>query len=300
MKILIVGLKYFAKILTKKLQKYDTENTYMYFDTYYNLKDRIKFLWHLKNSNIIYSINGATGHSKAMDMALKFNKKIILHWQGTDVQLALKSISNNDFNPLYISKPKHLCVAPWLKDELKTININAEYQPIASFKQLTEKICPLPDKFSILTYIREGKEDFYGINTIISIAKEFSDIPIKIVGLNSYKHQILPPNVKLLGWVLNINNEFRDSVLCLRLAKHDGMPFFMLEALLNYRYVGFNIEYEPTFYISNNQSLFDLINKLRMKFSVGELSENFTGHQFIANNFNEQKILKELIKNIIS
>ena len=91
MKVLIIGLPLFAKNLAKELNQFDPDNRYVCLNTYYRFIDKLKFLYHVRNCDIVYSLNGSIYNARAFDMALKFKKKLIIHWVGTDVIKAKKS-----------------------------------------------------------------------------------------------------------------------------------------------------------------------------------------------------------------
>ncbi len=75
------------------------------------------------------------------------------------------------------------------------------------------------------------------------------DIEFKVAGMKKCKKYHLPENISFLGWVENMKPLYKNSVLCLRLTVHDGLPFFVLEAVNNYRYVSFMQRYEPCHFI---------------------------------------------------
>jgi len=95
MKIIITGMPYFAKKLQQQLSSYDTKNSYLFLDTLYKKIDKIKYIFHILNSDVLYIIGGSVSNSGTIDLALKLNKKIILHWAGTDVLEASKVVNSN-------------------------------------------------------------------------------------------------------------------------------------------------------------------------------------------------------------
>jgi len=299
MKILLTGLPYFTKDLYDKLSRYDKKNRYIILDTYYSFTDKIRFLKHFNNADLIYSINGATSGSRVFDMAIRYKKKLIMHWAGSDVMLAKEAVAKNDYNPEYLEYATHLCVAPWFVDELKEIGVNATLRPICSF-EVNSKSIPLPDVFSVFSYIPEGKEEFYGIDNLIFLAKTYPDVKFRISGISRYKDN-MPDNIELLGWIDNMEEQYRRSVLCVRLTKHDAVSFFVLEALNNQRYVAFTYNIDPVFHVGDVNDLVSVTGKLIDRFNSGELTENHAGQEYINREYNHEKILSgitEIINNI--
>lgn len=84
---------------------------------------------------------------------------------------------------------------------------------------------PFPKKFNVLLYIPQDKQEFYGIRRLHNIASQLAEVSFWVAGAN--KADIpLPENVRLLGWVSNIEDYIQQSVVCMRFPKHDGLSFF--------------------------------------------------------------------------
>ncbi len=295
MKVLIIGLPKFAKNLAQNLSDFDPNNKYRALNTYYNFVDKFRFIYHILNCDILYSLNGSIYKSRAFNLALKLNKKLIMHWVGTDVIKANAKYRNGVINKEYINNASHFCEVGWIKEELKELEIDANIVNFVSFNNNISYDITLPEHFSILTYIGENREIFYGINEINALAQEFPDIPINIIGISAYK-ETLPDNVKLLGWVENMDSLLRKTVLCIRFTKHDGLSSFVLEALAKGRHVAYRYNFPHCLWTEDFNSLIDTVNSLRHKFNQNLLSINKEGIKYIKEHFNKQFILSNLIK----
>jgi len=75
MRILIVGIPLFSERLQKEISEFDTDNTYIYLNTYYNTLDRVKAFFLIPFVDVVISINGTVTKSKVFDLALLFKKK---------------------------------------------------------------------------------------------------------------------------------------------------------------------------------------------------------------------------------
>ncbi len=292
MKVLIIGLPYFAKKLASDLRAFDPENTYTGFDVYYSKKDLIKYLLNLLTADIVYSINGTLENSGTLAVAKFFKKKIMMQWVGTDV---LKSLKNHKkgVRSTVVDYATHYTEVPWIKEELQEINIQAE---ILLFTVIENFIVKKPiEKISILSYIGEGREQFYGINCLITLANRFPHLTINIVGIDKYSCS-LPKNIKLLGWVNNMGQEYKKHAVFLRLAEHDGLPNTILEALAHQLYVGFTFEFPHTQLVKTDKQLFDFINNLYKQVQDKMLPPNQAGSKFVKSTYNNDIILTNLIK----
>lgn len=295
MKVLIVGLPYFGAYIQDKLSSNYPEHKFVYLNTYYSKKDRLSYLFHILNADVVYSINGVTRDSKTIDVALRMNKKIIYHWVGSDLINAKSDFENGLINSSYINTATHLADSPWFVKELEQIGIDSVYCPLNAFIENKDEENNFPDKFTVLSYIKEGSEDFYGFDTFINLAKCFPEISFHIAGMSN-AHINLPENVKLLGWVKDMKAEINKSVVCIRMPKHDGLSFFVLESLGEQRYVIYNQLFEPSILAKNFEEARESIQQIYNQFSNGELGLNVNGSKYVNQNFNEIKVVSNLFK----
>ncbi len=295
MKVLIIGLPHFAKRLTEELKQFDKGNQYICLDTYYSFLDKFRFLYHVRNCDIVYSLNGSIYNARAFDMALKLKKKLIIHWVGTDVIKANESHQKGLVNQKYIDEAAHFCEVDWIKLELEEIGVSAEPVPFLSFDDKGYTAEPFPEKFSLLTYIGLNRAEFYGFTEIITLARKFPNIEIKVIGISNYG-ELLPENVKLLGWVKDMNSTINNAVACVRFPKHDGLSGFVLESLACGRHVIYKYAFPHCSQVNDMTELEDATNSLNQKFSSGELHMNTEGAAYIKAEFSQEKVLSNLIE----
>lgn len=296
MKILIIGNSYFSKKIGDSLSRYDPNNRYVVANTYEKKWDKIKYVLHLLNTDIVYSIGGGIVDSKAFDLALALNKKVIMHWIGSDVLKALKNFNNQKINERYIHEIRHFSEVSWINEELSQMGITADIVQFATMSGIVGHEATLPQKFSILSYVGKGNESFYGIEQLLKLADDFPSVEIKIAGITEYNNAPIPPNVKLLGWVDNMSEQYQDCVLYLRLTQHDGLAFSVLEALANGRYVGYSHNFNQTVYIPSYPMLKEMVNGVHLKFKQGILAINQEGRDFIKKEYEEKVIVNDLIQ----
>jgi len=155
----------------------------------------------------------------------------------------------------------------------------------------------LPDNFNILTYLHPGREEFYGIEKLITCAEKFPDIPFYITGSESYRGKT-PNNVKFFGWVDNLDTMIANAGICVRLPEHDGLSSFVLESLSKGKIVAYTYDYPHCIQCLNAEELCLIVEKKKTEFDKGELEINFGGIKFIQEEFNEEIIFDNLLKQL--
>lgn len=294
MKVAIVGLPLFAERLAQGLTNYDPHNKYVAFDTYYNRWDKIKALLMIPRYDLVYSINGTTTRSRLFDLAFKRKIPVIMNWVGTDVLKAIDSAKNGNAIQAYIDNATHYCEVQWIKDELAEIGIQPEIVNFASFDKKFDLVLP-ENELTVLTYISDGRPAFYGIESIIALAKEFSSVRFLIAGTKAEKYEPLPENVKALGWVDNMGELFDQSHVCIRFPEHDGLSNFILEALARGKEVLYRYPFENCRYCPDYDKLESEMRAIAESYKKGDLKVNSRGADFIAQEFSSDVILKGLI-----
>ncbi|MBN2747440.1 MAG: hypothetical protein JXR34_12000 [Bacteroidales bacterium] len=293
MKVLIIGLPYFSKYLADKLSKTFPNDTYISLNTYYSKTDKILFIKHLINSDVIHSINGSIRKSIAVLLAVLLRKKVVMHWVGTDLIQAEMEYSIKKTNSTLISKPIHLTDTPWFINRLKKIGIKSpQFIPLKGIEKCNS-IPKFPKNFSVLCYIPENRAEFYGIEMAIEIATKLPDITFNWVGISNWKHN-LPENVHLHGWVSNISNYINDSVVCLRMPKSDGLSFFVLESLSKGRYVAYNQPFEHSKYCNSIDDFVLYISKKKAEFDTKIIAPDEAKSRIIQEVFDETVVFNQL------
>lgn len=299
MKIIIVGLPYFVQKLAAELTEFDKSNQYLPLDVHHLSLDRLRYCFHLMNADIVYSIWGQSYKYNAISLALSLKKKAVMHWVGTDVLTAQKDAAAGRINKSLVNKAFHFTETAWLHDELENIGIDAEVVQFANFKQVTYSTPrKFPSTFSILSYVRQGREKYYGIDKLIQLAGDFPNINIKIAGINKYDS--LPANITLLGWINNMDDQYDNCVLFLRIPDHDGLAFSVLEALAHGRYVGYSCKLNNTIFIENYDKLKNSVRDLQDTFINNQLHINQSGINFIRDNYSSDHVLATLVVKLLS
>jgi glycosyltransferase involved in cell wall biosynthesis len=293
MKILILGMPYFAKRLQNQLSKFDESNIYINLDTYYNKLDKLKYLWHILNTDIIYMHGGGICCSGTLNLALKLNKKIFINWAGSDVLKAQEIKNNKMEEKRYIENITHLCETSWIQNELLALGISATLSPVMIYDKQIVKNLNLPKVFTVLSYVSKDRPEFYGIDTLIKLANDFPLINFRIAGIKDYTK--IPNNIKLLGWV-DMKKEYLNSIVYIRTPKHDGLAYSVLEALSYGRMVFRNYDFNFVNYFKDYNDLKLQLSKVIDDFNNGKLTINQDAIDFVQTEFSKEKVLGNLVK----
>lgn len=294
MKIIITGLPYFGKKVADELQSFDSGNSYNYLNTYYSRKDRFRYLLRIWTAKTVYSINGTTGGSFVLWLAMLLGKRVVFHWVGADVVLASEAVSKGTAKRMYLCKPVHVTDSPWLVRDLEDIGIRAEFQPLLVLRETNYNL-NFPSVFSVLCYLPAGKEDFYGVSVIHELALKFPEIRFHVAGSDGLG-QPVAPNLIYHGWVNDMKPLFFASVVTIRWPKHDGLSFFVLESMAYGRYVIYNHSIEGVCYASRPEEIISILSGLKEKHQNGELELNLEGRNFVIKEFHREKVLDSLQK----
>lgn len=295
MKVVLAGFKYFSDYLSKELMEFSSKDKFISLDTYGKSIDKLKYLYHIRNADVLYYINGTVDSSKVIDLAIRLKKKVIFHWVGSDVEKAKIAHSKNLMNLKYLTYPKHLTDTPWFVDDLNRIGINAVFAPLKAIQ--IQSIKEFPSEFSVLTYIQKGNEDFYGMKSIVKAAKELPNIQFNILALDKYNEKI-PENIKLLGWQKDVKQFINNNVVSIRIPKTDGLSFFVLESLSLQRHVIYSKKFESCLNVNNDIQLIETLQNLKQQFDMKKLELNIAGSQFVVKNFDRQVVLSTIYNHI--
>lgn len=301
---LILGTEYHSNIVFQELKNKEKCKCIPLINKKNKLLAIFFSLFSKKISFIYIPIDNHKFMNIFIPLIILLNKKINMFWIGTDVLNVSKNKNKKLIN--YIKNKKninHFTECDWLKNELSLKDIQANTGPYITYSSLfkdsfSEKTSAKQlKKITVLSYAREYRENFYGLNIIKELAKKRPDLEFRILGLNGESEL---DNLKYLGWINKnqMKENYNESHIFLRIAEHDGLSYSVLEAMYNGLYTIFNYEYPETFFC--NRDIDSIIQKLDYLVKVIEQSPfNMDSHNYIKNNFvihnqSEINILKTL------
>ncbi len=160
----------------------------------------------------------------------KLNKKILRHWIGSDVmamshnpakkKLMVEAGSYTDANITQSTELQH---------ELQALGVQSKIVRIIT-DDVTYHEVPMPQTFTVLCYLPKGKENFYGYETLVQLAKDFPDISF-LVSSHDGDGLTHLPNITYLGRVDSADDLLNRASCLLRIVEHDGLSKMIIEAL---------------------------------------------------------------------
>ena len=91
-----------------------------------------------------------------------------MFWHGSDVLTAKNNVAQKNFVSKYVSHAASYSDAKWLIEELKEFNIDAKFLQF-KFVEVRNDCDEFKSK-DVFTYIAQGKETFYGYDSILFLA----------------------------------------------------------------------------------------------------------------------------------
>jgi hypothetical protein len=297
-RILILGHPYFVnKMRELGTQSGPTGRPFVFLTFGRSKIGRWLSLW---RSDLIYLIGGDLRPNRFYHFALFLKKKVVFHWVGSDI-LDMKAwrVQGHQFSPVLVNQVVHWAEVNWTANELKELGLTSQIVPLtpASFPK---EVRELPDKFVVLVYLPTGKAEFYGESTIVMLARNFPNMVFLAAAAKSTKsNPEWPPNLISVGWVDNMAELYGEVVLMIRLTKHDGLSFMVLEALAHGRHVIWGYPFPGVYQTDGNiDRLVPFIEKLYQKHSEGELHINQVGREYVARFYRPQVVWDRISQGI--
>jgi glycosyltransferase involved in cell wall biosynthesis len=297
MKVLISGLPLFSKRLAEELQKFDPESKYIFLDTYNSKWDQLKFFLQIPFTDCVISMNGVTDNSGSLNLVLKWKKKLILQWMGTDALLAMDRFKNKTIERKYIDYSYNFVDSEWLMEEVKSVNLEPEY---LHFKSLVVKPNPtIYKRISVMSYVAENRQAFYGMVRISELAKAFPEIDFQLFGLTKSDFPITS-NVHLNGWVSadEFENRLRETPIFLRLTEHDGFSVSVIEALGAGCEVIMSLPFDLTYLARNINEAIEGMKQLIEKIEQRGMKPNEEMMETVKTRFNSEILATNYIQKI--
>lgn len=297
MRVLVNGLPLFAKRFAEDLQKYDPSSRYIFLDTYNSSWAKFLFFVYVPFCDCVISMNGVTDNSGSLNLVLRWKKKLILQWMGTDALLAMDRFKQQTIFRKYIDNSYNFVDSQWLMEEVKSLEVPVEY---LHFKSVTvmpnEKIY---DQISITSYVAEKRQLFYGMDQIAEIAKALPNIEFHLFGLNQADFPTTP-NVHFYGWVSpeEFAEKLKASPIFLRLTDHDGFSVSVIEALGYGCEVVWSLPFEYTHLATNAQQAIEKISMLVPKIEKHGMKPNHELIEIVQQHFNPERLTKNYIQKL--
>lgn len=198
--------------------------------------------------------------------AARFDR-VLVHWVGSDI-INIPVWLNSRERVAHMNHPRfiHLVEEERLVPEVREYFENVHVCSIPTLRAYP--IQPLPKEFAVAIYYPKHRHDFHYGDVVREVIERMPDVRFHLYHLHGDKPDFDYPNMKWLGCLNNNQypNMLANSSCMLRLSKHDGRPFSIIEAFIMGRrcITNFNMPYvEQVGDIPTAEEVIQKINKIR-------------------------------------
>ncbi|MGE0599678.1 MAG: hypothetical protein AB7J35_11595 [Dehalococcoidia bacterium] len=295
-KVLILGLPYFGKKLAADLSGLGWRAEYLPHPGR-SATGWAKVAKSATRADVVYLIGSRIDRSSPQDRLLRLRRKpVVIHWVGTDVQIAVDEHRRHNVSLRVAERPTHWCDAPWLVDELRTMGIVSEYVPLPIPIESASPP-PLPETFRALLYypVDAFDREVFDIETMMRLPIEFPQVQFTLIPSPADTlPQPIPVNLEALPWVDDMDALYRQTTVVIRLTSHDGQSFMAGEALSRGRYVIWTHPMPGCIRAQTFDQVAKALGKLVEKHEAGTLKVNSSGRRAVMDRFGKGKPLQEL------
>lgn len=246
-------------------------------------------------ADLVYLIGGQVQRWSRPDLLTRLSRRpIVMHWVGSDVTYALSAARNGRASRRLIRRPVHWTEVEWTANELRPLGIDAAIVPLTSTR-LPGEPQPLPETFTVLAYLPKDRPSFYGAEGVIRLAESLPAAHFLVAGSEG-DGIIAPENVEFLGWVADMAPVYARSSVLLRLPRHDGLSFMVLEALAAARHVIWTHPLEGVLRVEGEDEARAQLQRLFAEHRAGTLDLNSPGRTFVAESLSTGIVRAEILR----
>lgn len=283
-KAVVVGFDHYGDFLSNLINEHSPEWRLRYYPS--SRIGTMRALAAAMTADAIVCFGGPSPNVALVEMARHRGIPVIVVWAGSDILTAKRDPQLLEVIKRY--RFVNVADGPWLIDELKELGIDATYVPVTGIRPAAT-IAPLPQTFSVLSYLPEPRRTFYGEKLVYSLAREFPDVPFHIVGRGG-RNAAAPANVNFLGHVNNMPAVIDKSTVLLRLPEHDGKSMLVLEALARGRHVIWNYEFPFVHSVQSVPGAAAALQSLLDEHRSGALAPNRDGYEYVSHEFTRPQL----------
>lgn len=293
---LILGLPYFGRMLEGLLRDRGWQAAYAPHPGR-SVRSWAKLAPLVARADIVYLIGSRLDRRSPQDLLMRLRRRpVVIHWVGTDVQIALEEHERRNVSARLAEDAIHWCDAPWLVDELRGIGIRSEHVPLP-IPGLAGEPPPLPERFRVLFYLPVDAFDreVFDMETLLRLPREFPEIEfVEIPSPSDTLPGPLPPNLETRGWVEDMDALYRTITVYVRLTSHDGMSFMAAECLARGRQVIWTFPLPGAIQASGFEAVATAIRDLAARHAAGTLLPNEGGRAYVLEHFDAERLITEL------
>ena len=295
-RILILGLPYFGNMLAKDLSGLGWKASFLAHPGR-SPSGWAKVAREAARADIVYLIGSRIDRSSPQDRLLRLRRRpVVIHWVGTDVQIAVEEHRRHNISLRVAERPVHWCDAPWLVQELRTIGVVGEYVSLPIPVE-TAAPPPLPPHFGVLLYypVDAFDREVFDLETMLRLAVEFPEVTFTLSPSPAETlPQPLPANLEARSWIDDMDAQYRETTAIVRLTTHDGQSFMVAEALSRGRYVIWTHPMPGCIKAEGFEQVSRALRALVDKHEAGLLKLNTSGRRTVLDRFGNGRPLREL------
>jgi glycosyltransferase involved in cell wall biosynthesis len=295
LKIGILGDQDSGKRLAKHLS--DAEVTAEFVSS--GLRGNLTVLFRLRNYDIIHGIYMRRFVFLSLILSKLFGRITICHWEGSDV-MSVGREERSRLMALILKKfvDLNLVFSENLQKELQNMGIPSVVWPIPvdSDYFVIDELPPMPKKFAVLCKLADDR--LYGSDILFKLAKDFPSVTFLIVpGEHVEPSWLLSriesvPNLVYLGWRNDMLDVYKQSTVLLRLTRHDGLSYMVIESLALGRQVIWSHNFLPFCHYVRS---YDQVKKALLQIQMNP-RPNIEGADYVRRNFSSKLMIGKLIK----
>ncbi|HET7736984.1 MAG TPA: hypothetical protein VFK32_00265 [Tepidiformaceae bacterium] len=245
----------------------------------------------IMRADLVYAIGSGVSRFSPLHLISMARKPIVLHWVGSDVEVALQVYRTGHASNGLLDRAVHWADAPWLVDELAELGVIAK-ELLLPVPAAVGSPLPLPDDFRVLLYLPREFQSAYRVEATMEVVRQLPGIRFMVAG--GFRPERAIPNLEVLGFVHDMPAVYARSTAFLRLTHHDGMSHSVIEALSFGRHVLWNYPFRGVTRVESAPEAIAALSDIADRHSRGTLPLNSDAASYVAARYNPDKMLSEV------
>jgi len=295
-RIVILGLPYFGEMLARLLSESGWDAAFLAHPGR-DIRGWLALVPKLARADVVYLIGSRIEKGSPQDRLMQLRRKpVVIHWVGTDVQIAAEEHARGRASKRIAERAVHWCDAPWLVDELTALDVRSTHVPLPIPLAAGEP-SPLPAEFRVLLYLPVDAFDreVFDLETLLRLPRELPEVQfILLPSPPESLPQPLPANLEARGWVTDMDAVYREISCMVRLTSHDGTSFMVVETLARGRQAIWTFPMEGAIQAERFEAVSAALRELIRQHAAGELGLNSVGREFVLKHFDAPTLLAGL------
>lgn len=284
-KILVIGSGYFKQGF-RLLESEEYQVEYLDKDTQWRGAGLLQKYRVIRKFDVVHYFWARVRTSEIL-MSLLLGKRVILHYVGSDVVQTLKSkrkvLIQRILTRLGVQT---LADSEYLVQSLKAVKIKSKRLYFAN-RMLVDTEQGYPSKLTVLCYIPDGKEKFYGLEQVFYCAEKMPDTEFLLLR-NTGTYPL--SNVRALGFVAE-EDIYKTYNLCsvyVRMTQHDSLSCMVLELLACGRHVIWTYPFPHCHQANSSEDLYSILSDT----SLFKLP-NQAGKEYVLKHFSNENLKQQ-------